>query len=180
MRPLTALLLLQSGAIALLAFGPPLVRVYAVSACLYVFAWLGGFPYLLGLLSKLDSGGRLNALMMVVANAAYAIGPASAGYLINAAANEAAGLTYVRSLGLALQVCGSMLILLLAVTHRHSLPVGGGLHPARGQSSWTQSTAQQIHRPVDRVGQSLVHPIACGRCISTAVGAMPARGGRRR
>lgn len=134
-RPLTALLLLQSGAIALLAFGPPLVRVYAVSACLYVFAWLGGFPYLLGLLSKLDSGGRLNALMMVVANAAYAIGPASAGYLINAAANEAAGLTYVRSLGLALQVCGSMLILLLAVTHRHSLPVGGGLHPARGQSS---------------------------------------------
>jgi len=113
-RPLVIFLGLQSVAIILLIVLGADLAGYRAAAWLYVFAWLGGFPYLLGLLSKMDPGGRLNAALYVAANAGYAIGPAASGLLIKAGAGEAQGLAYVQWGGLACQIIGVLMILAAA------------------------------------------------------------------
>jgi MFS family permease len=56
--------------------------LFRFSACLFAFTWFALFPFLLGMMSRLDPSGRLNALLYVIAAAAFAAGPGFAGWLI--------------------------------------------------------------------------------------------------
>lgn len=87
---------------------------FTISAWLYVFAWLGGFPFQLGLMSKIDPTGRLNALAQVMGNAAYAIGPAGAGLIIRSASSEGLGLRHVQHAGFGLLLLSGSVMLALA------------------------------------------------------------------
>ncbi len=62
---------------------PSSVTVYVVSTCMVIFSWFAAFPFLLGLMSRLDPSGRMNGLLYVVAAIGFAFGPAIAGWLID-------------------------------------------------------------------------------------------------
>jgi hypothetical protein len=62
---------------------PSSVPLYVVSTCMVIFSWFAAFPFLLGLMSRLDPSGRMNGLLYVVAAIGFAGGPAIAGWLID-------------------------------------------------------------------------------------------------
>lgn len=113
LRPLCCLVSIQVFAILVLIFGGAHPAAFMAAAWLYVFAWLGGFPFQLGLLSKIDPSGRLNALTYVMGNLAYATGPAAVGILLHSAGSDAAGLAHLQYAGLALLVLSGGMILSL-------------------------------------------------------------------
>ncbi|MGC1301495.1 MAG: hypothetical protein WA840_03885 [Caulobacteraceae bacterium] len=112
--PLCICIALQLVAVALLIVGPITEASFSASAWLYVFGWLGGFPIIYGVLSKLDPGGRLNAVVMVMNNVAYALGPAGAGLLIRTAGSERAGISHLQIIGFGLLLVSGASILAFA------------------------------------------------------------------
>ncbi len=113
-KPLACFVSLQTVAVIVLIVGAGNSTAFMIAAWLYVFAWLGGFPNQLGLLSKLDPTGRLNALSYVMGNIAYAVGPAGVGLLLKSAPSEGAGLGRLQYSGLALLVVSGSIIVSLA------------------------------------------------------------------
>ena len=116
-RPLACFVSLQTAAVVILIAGAGNETAFMVAAWLYVFAWLGGFPNQLGLLSKLDPTGRLNALSYVMGNIAYAIGPAAVGLLLRTASSDDVGLGRLQYAGLALLILSGATIVSLAFVH---------------------------------------------------------------
>ena len=102
------------------------IFVYAASASLYIFAWLGLFPYLMGLMSRLDPVGRLNGLLYAIAGTAFAVGPAAAGWLIGHSPTEKVGLVRVQEIALVLLFVGGGVLVVLAARH-HYRTAGRGL-----------------------------------------------------
>ncbi len=115
LRPLLLFISLQVLACVLLLLRHADLVTFAVSVWLYVFAWLAGFPFLLGMLSTLDRAGRLNPLINIMGNAAYGIGPAGAGFLVRSAGAVADGLRWIQLIGLGLLVLSGAVIIALAV-----------------------------------------------------------------
>ncbi len=113
-RPLACFVSLQVVAVAILMTWTGNPIAFMVAAWLYVFAWLGGFPNQLGLLSRLDPTGRLNALSYVMGNIAYAIGPAGVGLLLRSAPDQGTGLDWLQYLGFALLILSGAMIVSLA------------------------------------------------------------------
>jgi hypothetical protein len=115
LRPLLLFISLQVLACALLLLRRADLATFALSVWLYVFAWLAGFPFLLGMLSTLDRAGRLNPLINIMGNAAYGIGPAGAGFLVRSAGAVAEGLHWIQLIGLGLLVLSGAVVIALAV-----------------------------------------------------------------
>ncbi len=113
-KPLACFVSLQAIAVIILIVGAGNSTAFMIAAWLYVFAWLGGFPNQLGLLSKLDPTGRLNALSYVMGNIAYAVGPAGVGLLLKSAPDEGAGLGRLQYSGFGLLIISSAIIVSLA------------------------------------------------------------------
>ncbi|MBG6118471.1 cyanate permease [Sphingobium sp. JAI105] len=126
-KPLVFFIGLQTLAVIILLLAPAGRPCFMVATWLYVFAWLGGFPNLLGLLSKIDGTGRLNATLYVAGNTAYAVGPASAALLIKSGPTETIGLHYVQYAGFATLVLSGGMILILAFRNARAK---AGLQPS--------------------------------------------------
>jgi MFS family permease len=82
----------QSLSILLPVLSPASQELFRFSACLFAFSWFALFPFLMGMMSRLDPSGRLNGLLYVVAAAAFAAGPGAAGWLIGHDRAEDGGL----------------------------------------------------------------------------------------
>jgi cyanate permease len=121
--PTTILLAMQLASILMLQPEGMRVSTYAASACLFFFGWLCLFPYLMGLLSELDSSGRLNALLYGLCGFSFALGPAAAGWLIGHFPSAGAGLILVQKAAFALLLCGGGIFLLLARPKNPSVAV---------------------------------------------------------
>jgi len=118
MRTLSALFAIQIAAVLTMLLGGSHFFAYAASASLFVFAWIALFPYLMGLMSQIDPGGRLNGLLYMTALLGYAIGPAAAGYVSGHGATLASGLLEVQQLVLGLLLVAATMLLTLAARNR--------------------------------------------------------------
>lgn len=118
LRLLGSLFALQLGAVLTMLLAGTHLFAYAFSASAFVFTWIALFPYLLGLMSRLDPGGRLNGMLYMTALLGYAIGPAAAGYLTGHAATVAGGLTNVQESVLGLLLASATMLLALAARQR--------------------------------------------------------------
>lgn len=67
----------------LLLFGAPTLIRFAVAAMLFKFAWTFVLPYLLSGLSALSSGTYVMSTTNLMIGAGFAVGPLTAGYLID-------------------------------------------------------------------------------------------------
>jgi hypothetical protein len=106
----------QSLSILLPILSPPSQELFRFSACLFVFSWFALFPFLLGMMSRLDPSGRLNGLLYVVAAAAFAAGPGAAGWLIGHDQVEGRGLLKLQWLSLVAMLIST--VALAAIGHR--------------------------------------------------------------
>lgn len=122
MRMLSLLFIVQAASVLTMLFAGSHLFAYALSASLFVFSWIALFPYLLGLMSQIDPGGRLNGLLYVAALMGYAIGPAAAGYLSGQGATLEQGLLNVQQTVLALLLISATMLLTLAARSRVSAP----------------------------------------------------------
>jgi MFS family permease len=116
---IAGLLCLQLLSVVSLLFAGNSIFQYGVSACVYIFAWLAAFPYLMGLMSRIDPVGRLNGLLYTIAAVGFAIGPISASWLVGRTTTERVGLTLVQEISLALLFIGAVLLITLAAQQRN-------------------------------------------------------------
>jgi MFS family permease len=117
-RTLASLFTLQFAGLLLMLFDGSQVSSYCLSAAFFVFSWVAIFPYLLGLMSQIDPGGRLNGLLYTMGLLGYAIGPAAAGYIVGLADSTARGLINIQWITLVLLPASALTLLGLAVTRR--------------------------------------------------------------
>jgi MFS family permease len=111
--------------VGILSIGAPLAApasqfVYMVCACLFTFSWGALFPFLLGLMSRLDPTGRLNGLLYVIAAVGFASGPAVAGWLIGHHHDPLIGARWLQVGSLALLVGGAGVLGTFAVGNNSS------------------------------------------------------------
>jgi predicted MFS family arabinose efflux permease len=116
---IAGLLCLQLLSVVSLLFAGDSIFQYGVSACVYIFAWLAAFPYLMGLMSRIDPVGRLNGLLYTIAAIGFAIGPISASWLVGRTTTERVGLTLVQEISLVLLFIGAVLLITLAAQQRN-------------------------------------------------------------
>jgi predicted MFS family arabinose efflux permease len=113
-------LCLQLLSVVSLLFAGDSIFQYGVSACVYIFAWLAVFPYLMGLMSRIDPVGRLNGLLYTIAAIGFAIGPISASWLVGRTTTERIGLTLVQEISLVLLFIGAVLLITVAARQRNA------------------------------------------------------------
>ena len=119
---ITGLLGLQLISVASLFFAGESIPQYALSLWAYLFAWLALFPYLLGLMSRIDPIGRLNGLLYGVTSVAFAVGPIFSGWLIGHSATERLGLDRVQEVSFVLMLVAAGLLICLAGRYRELPP----------------------------------------------------------
>lgn len=86
--------------------------VYGLAIQLYMFVWLLFFPYLMGIVSKLDPVGRLAGVSYALQSIGFAIGPALAATLI-----PAGGYAALFYLGIICYFITLILLMLFALKH---------------------------------------------------------------
>lgn len=79
--PLAFCLVMQTLVLIGLILFPESHSMYFLATLIYMYCWLMFFPYLLGFMSRLDTYGRANGLLIAINAMGYAVGPAIAAYL---------------------------------------------------------------------------------------------------
>lgn len=128
------LVLLGTGCLAeaLPLIAPSLREAFWVSTCLFAFSWYALFPFLLGLMARIDPSGRLNGILYVIASAGFAAGPALGGCLVLHL--RPFGLIWLQSLSLGSLALASIILARAALLHAPSVKAGGALAGLGGRT----------------------------------------------